>query len=110
MTDSEEPGSRFMSIYIQILDQVNQERKTSMAGRCSLFDLVGEEQKSEFDIPLPDVGEYDKETKLAFEKEVIGVYLTGHPLEDYEEKWRKNISKTTLDFQIDDSNRAGESV
>ena len=94
---------QFMSIYIQILDQVNQERKTSMAGQMSLFDLVGEEQKSEFDIPLPDVGEYDKETKLAFEKEVIGVYLTGHPLEDYEEKWRKNISKTTLDFQIDDS-------
>lgn len=74
-----------------------------MAGQMSLFDLVGEEGKSEFDIPLPDVGEYDKETKLAFEKEVIGVYLTGHPLEDYEEKWRKNISKTTLDFQIDDS-------
>ena len=47
---------QFMSIYIQILDQVNQERKTSMAGQMSLFDLVGEEQKSEFDIPLPDVG------------------------------------------------------
>lgn len=94
---------QFMSIYIQILEQVNQEKKTSMAGQMSLFDLVGEEEKSEFDIPLPDVGEYDKETKLAFEKEVIGVYLTGHPLEDYEEKWRKNISKTTLDFQIDDS-------
>ena len=43
-----------------------------------------------------------KETKLAFEKEVLGVYLSGHPLEDYEEKWRKNISRTTLDFQLDD--------
>ena len=94
---------QFMMIYVQILDQVNQERKYSMTGQMSLFDLVGEEQKKEFDIPLPDVGEYEKETKLAFEKEVIGVYLTGHPMEDYEEKWRKSISKTTLDFQIDDS-------
>lgn len=74
-----------------------------MTGQMSLFDLVDEEQKKEFDIPLPDVGEYAKETKLAFEKEVVGVYLTGHPLEDYEEKWRKSITKTTLDFQIDDS-------
>ena len=94
---------QFMMIYIQILDQVNQERKYSMTGQMSLFDLVDEEQKKEFDIPLPDVGEYAKETKLAFEKEVVGVYLTGHPLEDYEGKWRKSITKTTLDFQIDDS-------
>lgn len=84
------------------LDQVNRERKYSMTGQLSLFDIVSDDQKSEFDIPLPDVGEYEKETKLAFEKEVLGVYLSGHPLEDYEEKWKKNISRTTLDFQIDD--------
>ncbi len=94
---------QFMMIYIQILDQVNQERKYSVTGQMTLFDLVDDSQKKEFEIPLPDVGEYEKETKLAFEKEVIGVYLTGHPLEDYEEKWKKNVSKTTLDFQIDDS-------
>ena len=94
---------QFMSIYVRILDQVNQEKKYSMTGQMSLFDLVDDDQKKEFDIPLPPVGEYDKETKLAFEKEVIGVYLTGHPLEDYEEKWRRNISKTTLDFQIDEN-------
>ncbi len=93
---------QFMIIYVQILDQVNQERKYSMTGQMSLFDLVGEEQKAEFDIPLPDVGEYEKETKLAFEKEVLGVYLTGHPMEEYEEKWRKSISRTTLDFQLDE--------
>ena len=94
---------QFMMIYIQILGQVNQERKYSMTGQMSLFDLVDDEQKKEFEIPLPKVGEYEKETKLAFEKEVLGVYLTGHPLEDYEEKWRNSISKTTLDFQIDDA-------
>ncbi len=93
---------QFMMIYIQIMDQVNQERKYSMTGQMSLFDLVDDEQKKEFEIPLPKVGEYEKENKLAFEKEVLGVYLTGHPLEDYEEKWRKSISKTTLDFQLDD--------
>ena len=93
---------QFMVVYVQILDQVNRERKYSMTGQLSLFDIVSDDQKSEFDIPLPNVGEYEKETKLAFEKEVLGVYLSGHPLEDYEEKWKKNISRTTLDFQIDD--------
>ena len=92
---------QFMIIYVQIVDQVNQERKYSMAGQLSLFDMVDDDQKAEFDIPLPKVGEYEKETRLAFEKEVMGVYLTGHPMEEYEEKWRKSISKTTLDFQLD---------
>lgn len=93
---------QLMMIYLQVLEQVAQERKYSMTGQMSLFDFVDEEQKKEFEVPLPNVGEYEKETMLAFEKEVLGVYLTGHPLEDYEEKWRKSISKTTLDFQIDE--------
>ncbi len=93
---------QFMITYVRVLDQVQQQKKHSMAGQMTLFDLVDEEQKAEFDIPLPDVGEYEKEERLAFEKEVLGVYLSGHPMEDYEEKWRKNISHTTLDFQIDE--------
>ena len=93
---------QFMMIYIKIMDQVNQERKYSMTGQMSLFDMVSEEQKSEFDIPLPNVGEYEKETLLAFEKEVLGIYVSGHPMQEYEAKWRKNISATTMDFQIDE--------
>ena len=99
---------QFMIIYVQIVDQVNQERKYSMAGQISLFDMVDDDQKAEFDIPLPKVGEYEKETRLAFEKEVLGVYLTGHPMEEYEEKWRKSISKTTLDFQLDEETGAAK--
>lgn len=93
---------QFMVIYVQILEQVNQERKYSMTGQMSLFDMVDEDQKAEFDIPLPDVGEYEKENQLAFEKEVLGVYLSGHPMEEYEEKWKKSITKTTLEFQLDE--------
>ena len=93
---------QFMAIYLQIVEHVNQEKKYAMTGQMTLFDLVDEEQKSEFEIKLPDVGEYTKETKLAFEKEVLGIYISGHPLEEYEEKWRKNISATTADFQPDE--------
>ncbi len=93
---------QFMAIYLQIVEHVNQEKKYAMTGQMTLFDLVDEEQKSEFEIKLPNVGEYTKETKLAFEKEVLGIYISGHPLEEYEEKWRKNISATTADFQPDE--------
>ena len=93
---------QFMIIYVQILDQVNQERKYSMTGQMSLFDMVDDDQKAEFDIPLPDVGEYEKENLLSFEKEVLGIYLSGHPMEEYEEKWKKSITRTTLDFQLDE--------
>ena len=93
---------QFMMIYVKIMDQVNQERKYSMTGQMTLFDMVSEEQKKEFDIPLPNVGEYEKETLLAFEKEVLGIYVSGHPMQEYEAKWRKNISATTMDFQIDE--------
>ncbi len=93
---------QFMSIYVQIVDHVNQEKKYSMSGQMSLFDLVGEEEKADFQIRMPDVGEYARENLLAFEKEVLGIYVSGHPLEEHEEKWRKVISATTLDFQPDE--------
>lgn len=93
---------QFMSIYVRIVEHVNQEKKYSMTGQMTLFDLVDEDQKRDFEIQLPDVGEYSKENKLAFEKEVLGVYISGHPLEEYEELWKRNISATTADFQPDE--------
>ncbi len=98
------PGNRRqkMMIYIQILDGVNQERKHSMEGQMSLFDLVGEEEKQSFDIQLPNVAEFTKSEILMFEKEVLGVYISGHPLEEYMSKWKKNITAKTSDFEVND--------
>ncbi len=53
-----------------------------MAGQMSLFDFVSKEERKDYEISLPNVGEYDKETLLGFEKEVLGVYISGHPLEE----------------------------
>ena len=52
-----------------------------MAGQLSLFDIAPEEDKKEFEIRMPQAAEYPKETILTFEKEVLGIYLSGHPLE-----------------------------
>lgn len=93
---------QFMLIYVQVLDTVNQEKKSSITGQMSLFDIMGEEEKKSFEIRLPDVGEYGREMKLAFEKEVLGVYISGHPLEEYEQSWRKHITAVTTDFNPDE--------
>lgn len=89
-------------IYPLIMDQAAQERKGSIEGQMSLFDLAPEENKKDFEIRMPNVPEFGKEELLAFEKEVLGVYVSGHPLEAYEEKWRKNITAVSTDFVYDE--------
>lgn len=93
---------QLMMVYAQVMDQVTQERKKSMTGQLSLFDFVSDEDKAEFDLHYPKVGEYDKELKLAFEKEVLGIYISGHPLEEYEKLLLKNVTAVTTDFYVDD--------
>lgn len=91
-----------MLIYASIMDSISQEKKSSMPGQMSLFEFASEDVKKDFEITLPNVEDYDKETRLAFEKEVLGVYISGHPLEEYEDKWRRNISAVTADFMLDE--------
>ena len=91
-----------MLVYGQIVDSIAQEKKNSFAGQMSLFDLVSEEDKKDYEIRMPDVEEYDKDMVLAFEKDVLGIYLSGHPLEKYRNIMEKMISARTIDFQPDD--------
>ncbi|MDD2959264.1 MAG: DNA polymerase III subunit alpha [Lachnospiraceae bacterium] len=93
---------QLLLVYAQVMDEVAQEKKASVSGQMSLFDLMGEEDKKEYEIRLPDVGEFEKGDLLAFEKEVLGIYVSGHPLEEYEEMWRRNISAVSSDFAIDE--------
>lgn len=93
---------QFMSVYVQIVDHIIKDKKSNLAGQMSLFDIADESQKEEFDIRMPDVGEYTKEMRLAFEKEVLGIYLSGHPLEEYQELWQKYVTNNTNDFALDE--------
>ena len=92
---------QMMMVYLQVMDQVNQEKKSAMTGQMSLLDFLGEEEKKDFDVVYPKVSEYEKEEKLAYEKEVLGVYVSGHPLEDYQDLMLRNIDVTTHDFLPD---------
>ena len=60
-----------MIVYASVIDSIQKERKNEIAGQMSLMDLLGEEDQQSFQISYPDVGEYEKEQKLAMEKEVL---------------------------------------
>ena len=98
------PGNRRQKLLVvpEMMDQKSKERKTSLEGQMSLFDFAAEEDKQNFQITLPNVAEFPREEMLSLEKEVLGVYVTGHPLEEYEEGWRKNITAMTTDFIVDE--------
>ena len=91
-----------MMVYVGIMDEIVQNKKNTMAGQMTLFDLADEETKADFEVQLPDVGEYSREVYLGFEKEVLGIYISGHPLEEYVEKMKKNITRVTTDFLLEE--------
>ncbi len=95
-----------MSVYVQILEDITHSKRGITAGQLSLLDIVSDEQREELEIKLPDVGEYEKELLLSFEKEVLGFYVSGHPMEEYQALWEKHISAKTSDFFLDEETNA----
>lgn len=98
------PGNRRQKCMVapEILEQKNKEKKSVMEGQMSLFDFAAEDDKENFQITFPKVEEFQKEELLAFEKETLGIYISGHPLEAYEQVWRENITSVTTDFIVDE--------
>lgn len=97
------PGTRKQKVllYPQLMEQKNREQKNSISGQMSLFDLLGEEARAQAE-EFPDVGEYDRDAYLAFEKECLGIYISGHPMESWQDTWQKQISNTSADFMPDE--------
>ncbi len=92
---------QLMQVYPTIMDQAAYDSKEMITGQMSLFDFIPRETRRQFEVTLPDIGEYTKEMKLAFEKEVLGIYLSGHPLEEYEDVWKSQVTAISTDFELD---------
>ena len=93
---------QFMSVYVQLMDRISRDKKNNLAGQMTLFDIVSEDEKDDYNVKMPEVGEYEKEMLLGFEKEVLGVYVSGHPLEEYTELLNRHITNITNDFMPDE--------
>ena len=93
---------QMMSVYMRMMDDLQSSRRNDMAGQLSLFDIVDEEDKAQYQVRMPDIGEYPREMMLAFEKEVLGIYVSGHPMEEYSALWKSNITAKAADFYLDE--------
>jgi DNA polymerase-3 subunit alpha len=91
-----------MMSYVRILDDIAADKKKSLTGQMTLFDFADEEEKQEYEASMPEVSEYGKDQLLAFEKEVLGIYVSGHPLEAYEDRINKNVTANSNDFALDE--------
>ena len=89
---------QMMMVYNDICDSVAQERKTAMEGQVSFFDIADDETKESYKVRMPDCGEFEKEQMLEFEKEILGIYVSGHPLDELEDKWKSHITNISVDF------------
>lgn len=93
---------QLMMSYIQILDSIAADKKKTLTGQMTLFDFAAEDDKQDYEVTMPEVSEYSKDQLLAFEKEVLGIYVSGHPLEAYENRINKNVTANSNDFAIDE--------
>lgn len=98
------PGNRHQKVRVaaEMIEQKNKQKKNAMEGQLSLFDFVAEDEKKSFQITFPEVEEFKKEELLAFEKEILGIYVSGHPLEEYEILWRSNVTAVSTDFVVEE--------
>lgn len=94
-----------MAVYMQMIDSVANDRKNNLEGQMSLFDIIPDENKDDYEMHMPDIGEYDKQELLGYEKEVLGVYVSGHPLEEDEVLWKRYVTNKTSDFMYDDETK-----
>lgn len=99
------PGTRkqLMNVYSIYMDGILKEKKQNMEGQMSLFDLADTGSDEAMTPELPNVGEYPKNELLSYEKEVLGIYVSGHPLEENEALWRRTITNMTTDFLYDEN-------
>ncbi len=102
------PGNRrqLMLVFSDMMDRAARDKKAGFAGQMSLFDIASEENKQAFEVKLPDVPEYSKEDILSFEKQVAGIYISGHPLDDYREFIERRTSAKTIDFHVDENQQS----
>lgn len=93
---------QMMLVYPKLIEQIGQDKKNAMSGQMSLMDFLGEEEKTDFQIKYPEVGEYTKEDLLAREKEMLGIYISGHPLDEYRDVIEKRVTAKSTDFVADE--------
>ena len=95
--------SKLMAVYERLLDGISQNRKKNMDGQLSIFDMMSEPQEL-LQEDFPDIKEYPANALLSMEKEMLGLYVSGHPLSQYQDILERNVNLYSSEMFVDDEN------
>ena len=95
--------STLMASYERIMDTVLGDKKNKLTGQVSLFDELIEDDEIKYN----EIREYDKAQRLSYEKEVLGMYISGHPLDEYED-WNNEFNFDTSQILVESVGEDGE--
>ena len=101
--------SRLIANYEKIMERIAQKRKVQVTGQLSLFDMAESEDDSTISIDWPEMAEYDSKILLAMEKEMLGLYISGHPLDEYQNIIKELVTVYSYDFEVPDEGHHNES-
>ena len=100
--------SRLIANYEKILERVSQKRKSMISGQLSLFD-VAQDMDDTATIEWPQLAEYDSKLLLAMEKEMLGLYISGHPLDEFSDVIKEIVTVYSYDFEVPEEETSNES-
>lgn len=90
--------SQLLSVYERIIDGITKDKKKNVEGQFSIFDSTKESTSDTQIESYPDISEFDEKTLLLMEKEITGIYISGHPLSAYEEDLKKITNANTIEI------------
>jgi DNA polymerase-3 subunit alpha len=95
--------SKLSAVFEKIMDGIGSQRKKNIDGQMSLFSDFSNKQQEDIDIKYPDIKEFDKKYILSMEKEMTGLYISGHPLDEYKETLDTLTNIKISDIIVDES-------
>lgn len=90
--------SQMLAVHEKVLDSINNDKKKNIQGQVNLFEEL---EESSLEIQYPNINEFDKKSILSMEKEMTGLYLSGHPLDEYKDDLKNKISINISDIVSD---------
>jgi DNA polymerase-3 subunit alpha len=100
--------SQYLEVYQQILNGIGQNKKKNIEGQISLFELSSDDMEEVYKDTLPDMPEFREADMLDMEKEVLGIYVSGHPLSGYTEILDQYVNSYSRDFINNEEEEEGK--
>ncbi len=94
--------AQLLAIYDKVMEGVNHNRRRNIEGQLGLFDIAEDSASLMLEDTLPNIKEFSEKLRLSMEKEVLGLYVSGHPLSEFEGELKRYVTAYSHDFMINE--------